>query len=77
MAVDELPSTPSSPAKRRKVKTDCTKSWAKCQKPKFADWKREDYLTEFELDNADWDVLDAQVRLRPLQTLIKDEKAAR
>jgi hypothetical protein len=78
MAIEEPPSPAPSPAKKRKVKVEraVVKSWAKCQKAKFPDWLKEDYLEEFGMSNAEWDVLDAQVRHGAPPPLTADEKAS-
>jgi hypothetical protein len=53
---------PESPTKKRKVTgRSGLKPWATCSKPSFKNWRREDYLAEFNMSNGDWDVLDAKV----------------
>ena len=78
MAVEQPPSPPASPTKKRKVKTDGYEApvWAKCKK-RLSDWRRDDYLLEFEMDSSEWDVLEAQVTPRAQHTLIVDETATR
>jgi hypothetical protein len=61
MAVYNASPTPESPSKKRKVKTQAAKPWATCTKLFFKEWRKEDYLVEFNLSDMEWVLLDAQV----------------
>jgi len=54
---------PESPAKKRKTARP-PKPWATCTKSSFQEWRKDDYLAEFNMRDSDWDVLDAQVSLQ-------------
>jgi hypothetical protein len=61
MAIEGPSATAESPSKKRKVKHSLPKPWAKCDKLYFKDWRRDDFLTEFEINGNQWDLFDAQV----------------
>jgi hypothetical protein len=74
MAIHEALVPPDSPNKKRKVKVSPVKAWAKCTKPFFKDWRRDDYLLEFGMAELEWELLDVQVSVEIPHTLIVDEK---
>jgi hypothetical protein len=61
MAVGDTSTSPESPSKKRKVKTNPRKPWAKCDKPYFKDWRRDDFLFEFGMKEVEWEFFDVQV----------------
>jgi hypothetical protein len=54
-------STGQGSPKKRKVKTPRCKLWSICDKPYFKDWRKDDFLLEFGMNEKEWDVFDAQV----------------
>jgi hypothetical protein len=73
MAVGDPSAVPGSPNKKRKVKTSTCKPWAICEKPHVKDWRKEDYLIEFAMNENEWELFDAQVWPVLTQSLIAVE----
>jgi len=76
MAIASNVPAPETPTKKRKVQRP-PKPWATCAKSSFQEWRKDDYFVEFNMGDADWEVLDAQVMSAIVHTLIADEKATR
>jgi hypothetical protein len=74
MTVGDATPAPESPSKKRKVKAVTAKPWATCTKPFIKDWRKDDFLLEFNMTDGEWEILDAQVGPRIPRILIADEK---
>jgi hypothetical protein len=70
---DANTSTEQGSPKKRKTKTPQTKPWSICGKPYFKDWRKEDYLLEYGMNEKEWDIFDAQVWPIIFQSLIAVE----